>query len=135
MTRNDKPELSTLSPEQCWELITTQKVGRLAVSINNHPDIFPVNYRVADRQVYFQTAAGLKLAAAVLSTGVAFEVDTIDNESETGWSIVVKGPAIEVDSVEAVMFAEDLHISPWAGGPKERYIRIDPVEITGRMIA
>lgn len=134
MNRQDRPEIEELSPEQCWALIPTQRVGRLAVSINNHPDVFPVNYRVADRQIYFQTAAGLKLAAAVLSDGVAFEVDTIDNDTETGWSIVVKGPAVEMESLEDLEFAEELRISPWAAGPKERFIRIDPVAITGRRI-
>ena len=130
----NKPKIVDLSPDRCWELLSQKTVGRLAVSITNHPDIFPVNYRVDDGKIVIRTAEGQKLAAAVLGTSVAFEVDALDDATRTGWSIVVKGTAEEPKRLEDYLSAEDLGIEPWAQGEKGRYIQIVPSQVTGREI-
>lgn len=129
---NERPQLVEISPTRCWELLARKSVGRLAVSITNHPDIFPVNYRAHDGTIVIRTAEGQKLAAAVLGTSVAFEVDALDEVSQTGWSIVVKGTADEPQRLEDYLGAEDLGIEPWASGEKSRYIIISPSQVTGR---
>ena len=129
-----KPKIVELSTDRCWELLAQKTVGRLAVSITNHPDIFPVNYRVSDGKIVIRTAAGQKLAAAVLGTAIAFEVDALDETTRTGWSIVVKGTAEEPKRLEDYLSDEDLDIEPWARGDKSRYIEIIPSDITGREI-
>ena len=129
---SDRPALVELTEPRCWELLARKSIGRLAVSITNHPDIFPVNYKVNDGTIVIRTAEGQKLAAAVLGTSVAFEVDALDETTETGWSIVVKGTAAEPQRLEDYLSAEDLEISPWASGAKSRYIIITPDQITGR---
>ena len=130
----NKPKIVDLSSDRCWELLSQKTVGRLAVSITNHPDIFPVNYRVDDGKIVIRTAEGQKLAAAVLGTSVAFEVDALDDATRTGWSIVVKGTAEEPKRLEDYLSAEDLGIEPWAQGEKGRYIQIVPSQVTGREI-
>jgi len=130
----NKPKIVDLSSDRCWELLSQKTVGRLAVSITNHPDIFPVNYRVDDGKIVIRTAEGQKLAAAVLGTSVAFEVDALDDATRTGWSIVVKGTAEEPKRLEDYLSAEDLGIEPWAQGDKGRYIQIVPSQVTGREI-
>ena len=134
MTTDKGSKLKEISEERCWQLLGQKQVGRLAVSINNQPDIFPVNYRVDDQMVFIRSAGGIKLAAAVLGTAVAFEVDAIDEETETGWSVVVRGTASELSKLDDQLLAEDLHINPWASGPKERFVQIAPTVITGREI-
>lgn len=132
----EEPRIDVLDEDQCWEHLATREVGRLAVSVANKPDIFPVNYRLdrARREVVVRTAPGFKLAAAVLGAGVAFEVDQLDEQAHTGWSVVVHGTAHEVDSVEELLDAQDLGVDPWAGGQKSHFIRIEPLEVTGRAI-
>lgn len=130
----DKMPIEELDQSACWARLGTRRVGRLAVSVSNRPDIFPVNYVVDDGTVVVQTAPGFKLAAAVLGSGVAFEVDDIDEALHTGWSVVIHGRASEVESVEDLLAAEDLHIEPWAEGTKNHFIRIEVDEITGRRI-
>ena len=130
----EETRIQHLSQERCWELLRSQSVGRLAVAITNHPDVFPVNYAVQDHTIVVRTAAGQKLAAAVLGTAVAFEADTLDEATRSGWSIVVKGTAVEPKLLEDYLRAEDLEIEPWAGGEKSRYIVIMPDNITGREI-
>ena len=85
-------EIRELPEERCWELLADHDVGRLAVSVMNRPDIFPVNYVVADGAIMVRSAPGQKFAAATLGTAVAFEVDALDETTKTGWSIVVQGP-------------------------------------------
>jgi nitroimidazol reductase NimA-like FMN-containing flavoprotein (pyridoxamine 5'-phosphate oxidase superfamily) len=135
MSKDDpRASLQDLTTEQCWDLLGQQSVGRLAVVINNSPDIFPVNYKAWHEEIYVQTAPGLKLAAAVLNPMVAFEVDSIDEQHKFGWSVVVRGEAHELEQIDDLMFAEDLSVGPWAAGVKSRYLQIIPTTITGRMI-
>lgn len=130
----DKPEIEELAEATCWDNLRTRRVGRLAVSVSNRPDVFPVNYVVDGKAIVVQTAPGFKLAAAVLGSGVAFEVDEIDETSHSGWSVVIHGTAHEVEKLEDLLDAEDLEIEPWAAGQKNHFIRIDVDEITGRRI-
>jgi nitroimidazol reductase NimA-like FMN-containing flavoprotein (pyridoxamine 5'-phosphate oxidase superfamily) len=126
--------IETLTEERCWELMVAKTVGRLAVSIANEPDIFPVNYEVDGESVVVRTAAGLKLAAATLGAAVAFEVDGLDEAAHAGWSVVIRGVATEVEGVEEEIEVEDLHLEPWIEGSKNRYFRITPTHVTGRRI-
>jgi nitroimidazol reductase NimA-like FMN-containing flavoprotein (pyridoxamine 5'-phosphate oxidase superfamily) len=124
--------ITELSTNQCFDLLRGETVGRLAVSIRDRPDIFPINYVVDHGGVVFRTAAGTKLAAAVLGRGVAFEVDGLDVEAGEAWSVIVKGHAVEIDGMYQLLDALELPLFPWHAAPKHRFVRIEPVEITGR---
>ena len=134
MSVNDRTGLEELDEEQCWTLAGQKSIGRLAVAIGNKPDIFPVNYVVHDRSIVVKTAAGLKLAAATIGPGVAFEVDAFDEESHTGWSVVFRGVATEIEALEDIIEAESLGIDTWADSDKRRFLRITPSAITGRRV-
>lgn len=134
MTR-DRLGMTVLEPDECLDLLRSETVGRIAVAILEHPDIFPINYVVDKGGVVFRSAEGTKLAAAVLGLGVAFEVDGVDPETDEAWSVVVKGRAIEIERLEELMAAQDLPLYPWHAAPKHRYVRIEPDLITGRRFA
>jgi hypothetical protein len=129
-TARDGVEL--LPPHECWNLLRSAQVGRLAVSIMNLPDIFPVNHIVDHGSVVFRTAEGTKLAAAVLGTGVAYEVDGYDATRGEAWSVVIKGRAVEIERLYELLEATDLPLFPWHASPKGRFVRIVPNSITGR---
>jgi uncharacterized protein len=122
--------IATLSTEECLELLASQTVGRLAVSIRDHPDIFPINYIVDRGGIVFRTAEGTKLAASVLGRGVAFEVDGLDRQE--AWSVIVKGHAVELQRMQELFEATDLPLFPWHAAPKHRFVRIVPMEMSGR---
>jgi nitroimidazol reductase NimA-like FMN-containing flavoprotein (pyridoxamine 5'-phosphate oxidase superfamily) len=124
--------MEILETVECWELMRGNEVGRLAVSILDHPDIFPVNYVVDDGAVVFRTAEGTKLAAAVLGRAVAFEIDGYDAGSGEAWSVVIKGTAREIERMQDVFAALDLPLFPWHASPKHRFVRIEPQDISGR---
>jgi nitroimidazol reductase NimA-like FMN-containing flavoprotein (pyridoxamine 5'-phosphate oxidase superfamily) len=132
MTTERRTGTEILDPPACWALLREAQVGRLAVAIANHPDIFPINFVVDHASVVFRTAEGTKLAAAVLGQAVAFEVDGYDAESGEAWSVVVKGKATELELLQDLFEALDLPLFPWHASPKHRFVRIVPQEVTGR---
>jgi nitroimidazol reductase NimA-like FMN-containing flavoprotein (pyridoxamine 5'-phosphate oxidase superfamily) len=130
--KTDRLGITILEANQSWALLRSSEVGRLAVSIGNHPDIFPVNFVVDHGTVVFRTAEGTKLAAAVLGTAVAFEVDGYDADAGEAWSVVIKGRAVEIERMQDVFDALELPLFPWHASPKHRFVRIEPEEVSGR---
>jgi uncharacterized protein len=66
---------------------------------------------------------------------VAFEVDGTDAATRTGWSVVVRGEAVEVTDPAELARLRGLPLYPWAPGAKSRYVRILPALVTGRRIS
>lgn len=124
--------MQVLGTEACWELLRSNEVGRLAVSITNHPDIFPINYVVDGEMIVFRTAPGTKLAAAVLGTAVAFEIDGYDPDAGDAWSVVIKGTAEQIEGWLDKDRAERLPLFPWNASPKFEFVRIVAEEMSGR---
>jgi nitroimidazol reductase NimA-like FMN-containing flavoprotein (pyridoxamine 5'-phosphate oxidase superfamily) len=129
----DKPEpgVTDLEANACWALLRSQEVGRLALSIDGRPELFPVNYVVDHGTVVFRTAEGTKLAGAV-DHDVAFEADAYEAGTGEAWSVVVKGRAEEISRGQELLDTADLPLFPWHAAPKQRFVRIVPDEITGR---
>lgn len=121
-----------LSEEECWSLLSHHSVGRLAVDVGGRPDIFPINYVVDGNTLVFRSGAGTKLAAAVLSRNVAFEIDGLDTRDDSVWSVVVKGTAHEVEQMTERFAMDDLPLYPWIASHKPNFVRIAPELTTGR---
>src|SRR5215217_3543233 len=121
-----------LSESACWEMLRTTSIGRLAVWVDNHPDIFPLNFAVDHGTVVFRTRTGTKLSAALSEIPVALEADGYDAARTEAWSVVVKGEAEEIVRVQDLMDTVDLPLFPWQAGDKGRFIRIVPGSVSGR---
>ncbi|MGX5210918.1 helix-turn-helix domain-containing protein [Streptomyces violaceus] len=128
------PRFTELTEAECRSLLSTHGVGRLAVPTGSGPVVIPVNYSVVDGAIVFRTDPGTTPAEAV-GQQVAFEVDRIDEAFSEGWSVLVRGPARAVtDPDEVARLAEQAYSTPWAGGRRELWLRIEPVAVTGRRI-
>ena len=128
--------LERLSREQCVALLRSQDVGRLVVVDGGRPLIFPVNYAMDGDAPVFRTASGTKLWAAARSP-VAFEIDEVDRETKSGWSVIVHGVAQEITAFDAGALQERVYglpVHPWAEGDKPSFVRIAPRLITGRRV-
>jgi nitroimidazol reductase NimA-like FMN-containing flavoprotein (pyridoxamine 5'-phosphate oxidase superfamily) len=126
--------LELLTEAECRALLSTESVGRVAVSVGALPAIFPVNFTVVDEDILFLTGEGLKLRAALKNTVVGFEVDSLDPALRYGWSVMVVGVAKEVLAAEREGL-EPVQITPWAGGDRSHLVRIHPEMISGRRVA
>ena len=80
------------------------------------PEIYPVNHAVDGRSIVFRTDPGTKLHGLLRSPAVCFEVDAADPSDGTGWSVLVKGRAVEVRDPHDVARLGDLGLTPWALG-------------------
>jgi nitroimidazol reductase NimA-like FMN-containing flavoprotein (pyridoxamine 5'-phosphate oxidase superfamily) len=133
----DLGTLDQVDEAECWKLLAGQPVGRVAVIVGHYPLVFPVNYTVDGRNVLFRTEAGTKLWA-LHQSNVTFEVDEIDPARRTGWSVMVRGSAREVDLRHDLGIAVDARsaakVVPWAAGERPHLVRIVPDGISGRRI-
>jgi uncharacterized protein len=127
--------MEKLSEATCWELLRGSEVGRLAVVVENLPEIFPVNYVVDHGTVVFRTAEGTKAGPSREKTSVAFEVDGYDAADRQAWSVVVKGRAERVRDADEAEASVRLPLYPWHDAPKSIFVRVVPDEVSGRRFA
>ena len=130
----DRAGLEILGAPQCLVLIGRVQVGRVAVTIDEGPVIFPVNFIVLDGSVVFRTDEGTKLDAAVRNVKVAFEADAVHSTFEIGWSVVILGTAEEVHDPAEVERAIQMRLRSWAPGIRSHVVRITATSVSGRRI-
>jgi uncharacterized protein len=124
-------EVERLTHEQCWDLLGSTTVGRLAVIVDGHPDIFPLNYVVEGQSALFRSGQGTKLYGSLNSSPVALEADGYDAATEQAWSVVLRGRAERVKHVGADLVST-LEPVPWHEGVKDYYVRVHPLNVSGR---
>jgi len=124
-----------LTEERCRELLASRRQGRIAWNSPDGPQLLPVSYGLHAGQVAFRTAPYGVLSQLRNPTMVAFEIDDIDPEAGTGWSVMLRGRA------EAVTRSQDLSLLwggevgvPWAPGTRNLYILISEHSISGRAV-
>lgn len=125
-----------LDRDECLRLLATQQVGRLGFISGGHPDVLPVNYVLDGDAVVFATSPGTKLWATTRSP-VAFEVDSIEPATRSGWSVVIHGVAQEIttlDSQTVLDRIQALQLSPWPAGERPNVVRLPATSITGRRV-
>lgn len=123
--------ITELTTDQCWQLLRSRDLGRIAASAAGTVDIFPINYAVdGTPAIYFRTAPGTKLLELAINDRVAFEID--DHDAAEAWSVVVKGRAERVERQSEMDAAELLGLTPWIPTLKYRWVRIRPTEVAGR---
>jgi len=125
-----------IGEEECFELLASQNLGRLAVIRDGRPEIFPVNYALDGRTVIIRTAAGAKLDFGSFAH-VAFEVEQIDPATREGWVVELKGFAEEItDGADAwSVHARAAGPDPWVRGDHEHFLAIGRGDVSGRRIS
>lgn len=124
--------VTALEVHECWSLLRSAQVGRLAVSVEDRPDIYPINFVTDHGSIVFRTAEGTKLFAALSQPNVAFETDGYDPEDGEAWSVVIKGRIEEIREIPDALEAMMLPLFPWHAGPKNRFMRVLPDDVSGR---
>jgi uncharacterized protein len=124
-----------LSPAQCQKLLASHSAGRVAWNAPDGPQVLPVNYALYAGDVVFRTSPYGALSQLRQRTNVAFEIDDIDDEQGTGWSVVVRGNAqavVQADPLARLWSSEA--VVPWASGTRNLFIAITPKTVTGRIV-
>jgi nitroimidazol reductase NimA-like FMN-containing flavoprotein (pyridoxamine 5'-phosphate oxidase superfamily) len=116
-----------LTDEDCWGLLRSNRLGRLAVSHEALPAIVPAQYYVDGQLLAICLGSYRLLRRSVDDAVVAFAADSIDPDTGTGWSVEVKGVAN--------LTAAPTHAQPECGGATSGWIlHLEPVVIAGHRI-
>ena len=122
---------------ECLELLAGSQFGRVAISRGDDaPIIRPVNF-VFDRRsqsVVFRTMSGTKLHGLVHAREAAFEIDGIDSDGRTGWSVVISGVAEQIESPSEIRRLLKLGLEVWAPGDLSYWARVRARTVSGRRI-
>ena len=90
MTAHD----DALSERECWELLATTSVGRLALSVRALPMILPVQYFLDGRRLAVCLGHHALPERALDGTILAFAADSIDPVTRSGWLVQGQGKSV-----------------------------------------
>lgn len=124
--------LTDLTVIECWDLLAGNDVGRVAWCDAGGPVILPVNYVVHEQAVWVRTSPYSLLARECDGSRAAFQLDGIDEFTESGWSVLVRGTA-SVHSAHDIP-ADLPELTSWAAGLRAAYVEVEGDEITGRRL-
>jgi nitroimidazol reductase NimA-like FMN-containing flavoprotein (pyridoxamine 5'-phosphate oxidase superfamily) len=120
-----------LPEAECLELLKTKQLGRVAYH-DQGPVVLPVKYVLDEDTVLFRTSPHSSLAQHMRATHAAFQVDEIDDETDAGWSVLIRGRATYVDCSDLPEVAD--RAPPWHEGVQSLHVRITPRVISGRRL-
>lgn len=134
----DEPRvLEQLTRTTALELLASVGMGRLVFTHRALPAIRPVNHLVAGESIIVRATPGAAITAAAGRDGVvvAYEADSIDADTQLGWSVIVVGTArLLTDERAAARYRSRLR--PWISDAADDVITISAEMITGyRMVA
>ena len=129
--------LAPIAEEECWQLLGTTTVGRLAFTTDTGIEILPLNFIVFQRRIYCRTEPGSPIAALAKGRDdVAFEVDYHDDMYQSGWSVLVKGSTAEAATLDAERaLSSTRRLGPWAPGDRSLVIVLIPRTLSGRKVS
>ena len=124
--------LRELSRDECLELLAIKAVGRVAYCTPDGPEVLPLNYVVEGDTLLFRTSPHSALGRHLRLDVAAFQVDEVDDYTESGWSVLVRG-TVEPLSTDDLPPAGQ-RPRPWVEGSRPLHLRLTPRSITGRRL-
>lgn len=119
-----------IEPDECRRMLDSTTVGRVCwISPTRGLQVLPVTYTMHQGTIGFAVARTSVLGELAEPVEVAFQVDDIDAETSTGWSILVHGEARALTESAGELNA------PWAPGERDLLIGITPRSVSGRLVS
>lgn len=123
-----------LSRAECLHLLRQKSLGRVAFQTANGLRVFPLNYVVHDDRIVFRTLPYGVIARSIRASDVAFEVDDVDEELRSGWSVLAVGRCQRLEEPELTSFRHSEVPQPWVEGTRELYFAIRWKGLSGRRL-
>jgi uncharacterized protein len=130
----DHSGMEILGKDECRLLLHQATIGRIVFTHQALPAIQPVNFVLHGEHIVLKASRTSRLATAAADAIVAFEVDDVDTEAQTGWSVVAVGPAHRATAPAEIAELDTLPLRSWAPGERDEFIVIRPQLITGRRL-
>jgi Pyridoxamine 5'-phosphate oxidase len=126
-----------LDDAEAIRLLASVSYGRVVFTIKSLPAIRPVNHLLDEGRIIIRTRLTSSISTGLRSSDgvvVAYEADSIDPQTRSGWSVVVTGRAHTLTDPDLVLRYEQL-LHPWVNHA-DTVVAIEPEIITGfRIIA
>ena len=130
MSAGASSNLTELGRDECLRLLSASTVGRVVVirPVVETPVIRPVNYAFdeASQSVVFRCIAGTKFATLMRASRAWFEIDDIDADRRTGWSVIVGGVTEVITQPAEVRRLDTIGVGSWIAGEDAEWVRIPP---------
>ncbi len=131
-----KRTLDELSSDECFELLGQEMIGRIVFVDELGPAALPVNYVLAGRDIVFRSDGGSKIDA-LDDRPIAFEVDHVDGDTRSGWSVLLRGVAetVEIERVTELLAQIDGGPPlPWKKGIHQVWVVVKAHTVAGRRL-
>jgi hypothetical protein len=122
-------QLRKLLEDEAIQLLASVPMGRLVFTMGGLPTVRPLNHIVDDGAVVIRTHAGSATLSCVGSI-VAYEADTVDPVTQTGWSVIITGQATLVEDPSTIARYAAL-VQPWIDHEMTYVIRIEAEVVNG----
>lgn len=122
-------ELRPLPVAECIHLLHSIPIGRVIYTEGALPAVLPVRFTLSDGRIVVRCARDRSVERLDRAM-VGFEVDRIDADSGTGWSILVLGEALVVGPERiAEVAGRPIPLPPDSG---DAFLVIDIEHVAGR---
>jgi uncharacterized protein len=125
-----EPGRADIPTWECYELVARCSVGRLCFMDGDTPIAYPVSFKLHQSEagahvVIIRTGAASLIAAH--SGPASFEVDDIDVETRTAWSVLLRGATHRIHDPANLPTPE-----PWFGEGSRVWTQLDISSASGR---
>jgi uncharacterized protein len=127
------PALHVLDLAECERLLRAGCFGRLVLTTDEGLSIFPVNYAVQGDAIVIRTSSVGPIARHGHDAEVLFEIDLVDHEYWSGWSVVARGRGeLSTDPPHDVPGAR--RVQSWVDEDRDCELRVVWQQLTGRRL-
>ena len=133
---SDDRTFENLEAVECWRLVGEHGIGRVVFEGDMRTEVVPTRYDARSRTAYFRAPTYGELARRVHRRTASLQVDDIDEQSFTGWSIVMAGTAPRVDDAATIGSLGSVgRPRPWVPGPETQWIALPVDTVRGQRVS
>ena len=120
----------TIDADEALRLLGEGSIGRVAWASSRGLQVLPVSYTLVGDAIVFTVKEGTILGELSQPVPVAFQVDDLEAETGTGWSVLAQGTTTPFAGDRAALTS-----LPWVPGHQELPIAIEISVIGGRSVS
>ena len=123
------PQRADMPTWECYDLLVSSSVGRLCFLDGGTPITFPVSFKVhrTETAAHIVIRTGPQSLMAKYAGLASFEVDDIDVETRTAWSVLLRG------AVHRSFDTDHLPVpDPWITGDRHAWLLFQVDVLSGR---
>jgi nitroimidazol reductase NimA-like FMN-containing flavoprotein (pyridoxamine 5'-phosphate oxidase superfamily) len=133
---NARSRAENIGPVECWQLVAEKGVGRVGFMEDSRLRIVPTRYDAEGHTAYFRALTYGELALGGQDRAMSLQVDEVDLESFTGWSVLMSGQAHRVKDAATIASLWVLgRPHPWVSGTETQWIALVVDTIEGQRVA